>query len=218
MFPLPADDPNVDVRQWMGRGVFFDSRDSRAYRVLGVDGIARSIAGRVIPRRGEKVTEREAIIPYRHVALHWPLGGAINFHSWEFSAYVERVARRQYARTFQPNQMVLWAPRMYELTVRCEHAARNVGGQLRSDSVEMMQAVLYPEYPSGIEEAEKMLRDGWHNVAFNRRIILVPSEGKSLVYRRKEYVGYIIDRQYIPTTDEQTAMKVLKAFHGEVSL
>ncbi len=218
MFPLPTDDPHVDVHQWIGRGLFFDG-EGNAYYTINVSAGGRSILGSRVPVdvdpdkphiRDEKLFNRSEVF------LHWPFVGCMNERANKVAFVAERIPRRQYCRTFAPNQVNVTVPRAYELIEHRHHIANFA---TKPDCV--VSAICYPVYPDGFSEAVDWLRDGWLSVAINRRIILVPTDrecSKLLVYSGTFHVGHIIHRQFTPTTDENHSMKLLKAFKGEVFL
>lgn len=213
MFPIP-DDPHADVRQWLNNGVFCNE-EGVAFKYLG---LARatptsSVLGTPLSRNPDVPLPDEVVVPRQSVRLHWPLGGAVNNESFRFAFIMQRLPRRQYARTFAHNQVECLVPRGFEVLPKA-----NRRGVVRTTHDDVLRAIFYPMYPTDYEQVAEMLDAGWASVAMTRRIILVMSEGKELVYDGMTHVGHIYDRRFYPSCSEAHAMKVLKAFKGALQL
>lgn len=207
MFPVP-DDPHADLRQWLNGGVFCDASGT-AYRHAIIGG-GDNVAAVCLPRNGNELAITRNVLK-RDIHLHWPLGGAVNVGDLRFAAVVQRIPRRQYARTFTPNQVEVQVPRGYEVLTQGMRV-------LRATEDVVLRALFYPAYPADYTEALEWLDSGWASVALSRRITIVRSVGKQLVYDGMQHVGHIIDFTYLPTVNHNHAMKVLKAFKGALQL
>ena len=213
MFKFP-DDAVSDLRQWLDGGVFC-TENGDAYSTMGFTRLGEVIGVPVL-RYGDAISGgRDATaIPISRVHLHWPLCGAVNCRDHKMALYVQRVATRQYRRTYQGRQVRVTTPRSYEACVNAK-LCRVPGG----DSPETLRALFYPWYPSTVHEAVKLLEDGWYSIALTRRIILVNAQHKCLVYDGGSHVGYLLDGCVLTAlVPDGAARKLLKAFKGEVSL
>lgn len=213
MFPIP-DDPHADVRQWLNNGVFCDAAGT-AIKYVGLSRAApnSNVLGIILPRSAEGDANEECVVLRGDVRLHWPLGGAVNNTDYRFAFIVQRLPRRQYARTFSHNQVECLVPRGFEVLAKV-----NRRGVVRTTQDDVLRAIFYPTYPTDYEQVSEMLDSGWASVAMTRRITVVLSDGKDLVYDGMTHVGHIYDRRFYPSCSETHAMKVLKAFKGALQL
>lgn len=211
MFQVP-DDPHVDLRQWLNNGVFCTA-DGTAHKYLGpTRGSTQGAHALSLPRSaGDAVTERA--YHKAEVYLHWPLGGAVNNHDFRFAFIMQRLPRRQYARTFTHNQVECLVPRGFEVLPQV-----NRRGLVRTNEDDVLRAIFYPTYPDDYQQALRLLDIGWASVALSRRIILVRAHGKDLVFDGMNHVGHVFDGRFISSCSENHTMKVLKAFKGALQL
>jgi len=211
MFQVPRDDDFADIRQWLNGGLFCDEAGI-AYKFTGMGEDRRATGWPVYPDESLAVAPRN--FRQSEIYLHWPLCGAVNNKNKKFALYVQRLPRRQYARTFCPQQVEVLVPRGYEVLARIG-TRRN---SLDANSNEVLRALFYPEYPANYEEAEQWLEDGWLSVALTRRVTLVKAEGKLLVFDGMTHVGHVMHRKLCPFTSTHHTLKVLKAFKGALQL
>jgi hypothetical protein len=213
MFKFP-DDAFADSRQWLDGGVFC-TENGDAFSTMGHTRLGEVISVPVSRHDSPGPACREPVaISLDRVYLHWPLCGAVNCRDHKIALYVQRVATRQYRRTYQGRQVRVTTPRSYEA---CAHA--KLGRLPGGDSPETLRALFYPWYPSSVREATEHLEGGWFSIALTRRITLVNAGHKCLVYDGSSHVGYLLDGCVLTAlVPEGAARKLLKAFKGEVSL
>lgn len=211
MFQVP-DDSHVDLRQWLNNGVFCDESGT-AYYFEGTTAGRDAAVGLPIPAVPQPSAAPAQTLRRSEVYLHWPLCGAVNNQQYKFAMVVRRLPRRQYARTFCFNQVEVALPRGYEVL-----AATGKTRTPHSSDIDVIRSLFYPWYPDTLEEANRLLADGWASIALSRRITLVRSEGKQLVFDGMTHAGHIVDDRYLPSVPHYHAMKVLKAFKGELQL
>lgn len=212
MFQLPPH-AYTDARQWLADGVYCDTAGT-AYRFMSFDHRHQLAMGIPVSRTEATQGAGSVPIPADAVHLHWPLCGAVNSLDNKLALYVQRIPARQYRRTYAGRQVQVTTPRMYEALTKIASGAIPIG-----NDNETIRALFYPWYPDNLREALRLMEEEeWFSVALTRRITLVNGQGKALVYDGQAHVGYLYDGVLTALVSDNHARKLLKAFHGEVTL
>ncbi len=149
------------------------------------------------------------------IYAHWPLCGSLNLSHAKFAVYLERVAVRQYRRTYNHRALALSLPDKWRVMSRV--GASNLAG-LTPSTTHVVQAAFAAEYPEWDEALELLLDRGWGSVAINPKIILSEgNDGTLNVFYRGVRAGHINGLRFTPC-GMLTGTRALKLLHGRVIL
>ncbi len=213
MIRLPDDITNrpEDIDQWCSRGVIMALRHGQwePHWYIRNDRGSRRTVVIAAPLDG---SDEERTFALSEVAVHWPRCGAVNIPQYRAAAFVQRLTRKQYCRTYTPGGTKTVFPRAWDV-------ARALGyrGTFKPDNHVVARAVFDPGHVDYDQAERRITSEDWVSVALTPRVIVAGDKsGKRMFYYNNDLVATmqegVVYQQ--PGTVPAALSKVMKHLDG----